>query len=91
MGFLDIFRHRSVYALRKQYDRVREKADRERNLTKKMQALRMLDRIDPTLTMLEEQQIASRDRSRFYLLVKQGVEQARFVLEQKEEKKPAGH
>lgn len=81
-----MLRGRSIYGLRKSYDRAREKADRTKDAAKRMQALRLLDRVEPTLVMLEEQQLSRRDRGRFYVVVKQGIEQAKFVLEEKQVK-----
>ncbi|MFH0832961.1 MAG: hypothetical protein V1900_04540 [Candidatus Aenigmatarchaeota archaeon] len=71
---------RKIYLLRKRYDKVREKADRERNAEKRGSALRMLDNIEPTLVMLEEQRISRFERSRMFGYVMSGIRQAKTAL-----------
>jgi hypothetical protein len=76
------FRHK-VYALRKKYDHMREHADRQRNSQKRLAALRILDQVEPSLVMLEEQNISGFERGRLARYVVQGVENARRVLNEK--------
>lgn len=70
-----------IYRLRKKYDRVRERADREDDYEKKLTALKILDHAEPTLVLLEEQKISRFDRGRLVATVDSGIEQAKAVLE----------
>jgi len=79
--FLLSYRY-SVYKLRRRYDRMREKADRQA-AAKRLPALRALDQVEPTLVMLEEQNISSFDRSRFASYVTQGIKNAERILKEK--------
>lgn len=77
--FLFSYRRR-VYLLRKRYDRIREKADKERNSEKRLSALRILDHVEPTLIMLEEQNVSRFERGRMIRYVKSGIAQAKSSL-----------
>ncbi len=85
MGFFSrLFTFRgTVYSLRKKYDRLREKADREDIATTRQNALKILDQITPTLVMLEEQDISLFQRGKMVASVKSGIEQAKAVLDGK--------
>ncbi len=76
------FRHK-VYILRKKYDRIREKADNERNATKRLSVLTILDQVESTLVILEEQKISRVDRGRMVAIIENGIRQATSVLNQK--------
>ncbi|MBI4894965.1 MAG: hypothetical protein HY831_00595 [Candidatus Aenigmarchaeota archaeon] len=83
MGFfarLFTFRGK-VYSLRKKYDKFREKADKEDNTEKRMNSLKILDQVEPTLVILEEQNMSRFDRTRMVAVVDSGVEQAKAILE----------
>lgn len=77
--FLFSYRHK-VYSLRKRYDRTRERADKIRNAEKRLYALRILDQIEPTLVMLEEQRVSRFERGRMVRYVNGGINQARAVI-----------
>jgi len=83
MGFLSrLFTFQgTVYGLRKRYDRMRERADREDDTGRRMQALKILDQAEPTLVLLEEQRISRYDRGRLVATVESGIEQAKAVLD----------
>ncbi|GEM_PF-3645637 len=83
MGFFSrLFTFRGkIYSLRKKYDKIREKADREDNAEKRLNALKLLDQVEPTLVILEEQNISRFDRKRMVAVVDSGVEQAKAILE----------
>jgi hypothetical protein len=82
VGFLFSYRHK-VYSLRKRYDRVRERADKMRNAEKRLYALKILDQIEPTLVMLEEQRVSRFERGRMIRSVNSGIKQARGVIKGK--------
>ncbi|MBI5061588.1 MAG: hypothetical protein HZB67_04730 [Candidatus Aenigmarchaeota archaeon] len=79
IGFLFSWR-RKVYILRRKYDRAREKVLKNGNTQKRLLALKILDNVEPTLIMLEEQRVSRFDRGRFISQVKTAVEQAKNVL-----------
>ena len=83
LGFL----HKdSVPKLRKQYDRAREKADKIKDRGKKLQILRMLDQVEPTLIALEEQEPPKFERRRMISYVRDNVERAQEMINYKEQK-----
>ncbi|MBI2971752.1 MAG: hypothetical protein HYY37_05025 [Candidatus Aenigmarchaeota archaeon] len=71
---------RKIYGLRKRYDWIRERADRQHNRERRLAALKLLDQIEPTLVLLEEQQISGYERNRMIIYVKSGVEQAKELM-----------
>ncbi len=71
---------RKIYGLRKKYNRLRERADRQGNKEKRLAILKLLDQIEPTLVLLEEQQITGYERNRMIGYVNSGIEQAKNVL-----------
>jgi hypothetical protein len=81
-GFLGFFLswRRKVYLMRRKYDRTREKADKQKNLQKRMTALKVLDAVEPTLRILEEQRVSRFDRGRMLSSVKAEIERAKAVL-----------
>jgi len=82
LSYLLSYRHK-VYALRKKYDRIRERADRQKNAQKRIGALHVLDQVEPTLVMLEEQNISGFERGRLARYVMQGIENSMRILEEK--------
>ncbi len=82
ISFLLSYRHK-VFALRKKYDRVRERADKIRNAEKRLYALKILDQIEPTIVMLEEQRVSRFERGRMIRYVNSGIKQARSVIKGK--------
>lgn len=88
MFLLDIlFGRRKVYRLRKKYDRMREKADRIKSREMRLPILRVLDQVEPTLVMLEEQKVSRFERARMMKYVGSGIREAKRVMEQKEKQK----
>ncbi|MFH1631112.1 MAG: hypothetical protein ABIA21_02725 [Candidatus Aenigmatarchaeota archaeon] len=86
MGIFSIFSfgwRRQIFKLRKSYDRVREKADKTSDKYRRLTVLRILDQVEPTLVMLEEQRISRFDRPRLVNSVKMNVEQGKMILKQK--------
>ena len=79
VGFLVSYRHK-IYSLRKRYDRTRERADKMRNAEKRLYALKILDQIEPTLVMLEEQRVSRFERGRMVRYVNNGIKQAQGVV-----------
>ena len=82
MGFfsrLFTFRGR-VYRLRKKYDKIRERADREDDYEKRITSLKILDNVEPTLIILEEQNVSRFERGRMFATIDSAIEQAKAIL-----------
>jgi len=85
MGILDSIkflfsRRHHIYVLRRKYDRIREKA--VRHSSNRLEALKILDQVEPTLVMLEEQNISAFERRRLAVYVTQGIRNAEYALKQ---------
>ena len=84
---LGILHKNPIPSLRKKYDRAREKSDKIKDKNKKLQLLRLLDQLEPTLIALEEQDQPKFERRRMASYVRDGVDQINDMLSQKSEKK----
>ena len=86
MRIIDILLRRSrAYRLRRKYDKLREKADRDKNIDKRIAVLRMMDQIEPTIVLMEEGQVASRrERKRMAYNVLQGLKKVELILKDEE-------
>src|SRR3989344_2144268 len=80
--YLFTFR-RKVYVLRKKYDRAREKTDKIKNRQRRFTILRVLDQVEPTLVMLEEQPVSRFQRGKMVKYVKSGIDEARKMIKMK--------
>lgn len=85
MGIFTFFRGK-VYGLRKKYDRIREKTDRLKDKEKKVEILRYLDQIEPTIVMLEERSISRFEKRRMIRNVRGELEKAKYMLEEAKDK-----
>ena len=85
MGIVDIILGRkSVYRLRKTYDRLREKADRTKPIEKRIAILHFLDQLEPTLISLEEQMLPNFERRRMSRYVNDSLKKAQKMLKSEE-------
>ncbi len=75
---------RRVFALRKRYDRTRERIDKSRNKDKRLRALKILDQIEPTLVIIEEQQVSRFERMRMFGYVESGIREANKALKEEQ-------
>ena len=82
VSFLFSYRHK-IYSLRKRYDRARERADKIRNAEKRLHTLRILDQVEPTLVLLEEQRVSRFERGRMVRYVNSGINQAKAAVKGK--------
>ncbi|MBI2076408.1 MAG: hypothetical protein HYT72_04125 [Candidatus Aenigmarchaeota archaeon] len=87
MGFLDAIRfllspRRKIYRLRKKYDRLREKADKIRQQEKRVSVLSILDQLESTLVILEEQNVSRFEQHRMVGYVKSGLAKAKTIMKQ---------
>lgn len=85
MGILNfLLRRKTAESLRKGYDRLRERADRESIKEKKLEILRMLDAINPLVVMLEEQYMSNYEKKAVTSRIVRELEKVKFVLNDKE-------
>ena len=73
---------RKIYKLRKDYDRVRERADKIRQREKRLSVLTVLDQLESTLVILEEQNVSRFERHRMAGYVKSGLAKAKTIMKQ---------
>jgi len=85
MGILTMFRSK-VYRLRRKYDRIREKTDCLDDRERKLEILRFLDHIQPTIVMLEEKNISRFEKRRMIRNTRGELEKAKAMLEDAKEK-----
>ncbi len=92
MGFRDlIFGHGwKIRKLRKNWDRLREKALKTENPIRQI-SLEKLDRIEDHLRILEEQPISKKDRARLTKEVEIDLEEVKAILESKPEEIQPGY
>ncbi len=89
MHILDIiFSRKSVYRLRKEYDRIREKTDKEQDMNRRLEILRLLDSIEPTLVSLEEHIMSGFEKKRMIRYIGQNLEKAKHMLKDKDYFRP---
>ncbi len=89
MSVLDIiFNRKSVYGLRKEYDKIREKADREPDMNRRLEILRLLDSIEPTLVSLEEHIMSGFEKKRMIRYIGQNLKKAKHMLKDKDYFRP---
>lgn len=72
---------RRIFKLRKEYDHVRERADKK-TLRERIAVLKVLDSVEPILLMLEEQQVSRFQRGKMIAQVRVAVEQAKEMLKE---------
>jgi len=86
MSLLGIFRKNKPLKLRKKYDKAREKTDKLKDYRKKMQLLRMLDTVEASLILFEEDRITSKfERRRMAAQIEAAVENAWDMLKEKQQ------
>ena len=82
---ISLLRRNKIYGLRKHYDRVREHADKMKDYNRKIQILRMLDMVEPSLILLEENRIQSRfEKRRLVAQINATVENANELVKMKD-------
>lgn len=89
MTLLDIIlRRKSVIKLRKDYDKTREKADKEPDPNRRIEILRFLDSIEPTLVSLEEHMVSNFEKKRRMKYISQSLRRAKHMLKDKDYFRP---
>ncbi|MDI6721296.1 MAG: hypothetical protein QMD85_02820 [Candidatus Aenigmarchaeota archaeon] len=77
-------KRRNVFKLRKRYDRIREKANKLRDVQKRNAVFSVLDQIEPNLNILEEQNVSRFERSRMMKYVAAGLKKADEIRKSKQ-------
>lgn len=81
MSIIDIILRRSrAYRLRKKYDKMREKADKIKNIDERIEILRMLDQIEPSIITLEEHNISHFEKKRTVQYVESSLRKIKFLM-----------
>lgn len=73
-----------IYKLRKRYDKAREKADKIRDAKRRAAILSVLDQVEPSIIILEEQNVSRFERGRMMRYVATGTRKARQMLREKQ-------
>ena len=82
MWIIDVvLRRKTVYGLRRRYDRMREKTDRFPVIEKRIELLRLLDRVEPYITSLEEHHMSRFEKKKIIEIVHRDLEKMRLLLE----------
>lgn len=97
MGFLSfVFRRHTPYSLRKDYDKLREKADKIRDINQRVETLRMLDQIEPSIVSIEEHHMSGFEKKRTMEYIDSSLRKIKFLLNEskraaKEKKEEANY
>ena len=81
MGLLDfIMRRQNAYKLRKEYDRLREHTDKIHKIDQRLEILRMLDQIEPSIISLEEHHMSNYEKKKVYGYVIPQLRKVKFMI-----------
>ena len=81
MGMLDfVLRRRTPYKLRRDYDKLREKADKIRDINRRVQMLQMLDRIEPSVVSIEEHHMSNFEKKHTMDYIGTSLRKVKFLL-----------
>ena len=87
MGIIDFLLRRSTaYKLRKPYDKLREKADRIHNINERIEILRMLDQLDPSIVSFEEHQMSHYEKKKTKYYIESNMRKIRFLMDETKKK-----
>lgn len=83
MGVIDfILRRSSAYKLRKTYDKLRERADKIHNINKRIEILRMLDQLDPSIVSFEEHQMSHYEKKKTKYYIESNMRKVKFLMDE---------
>ena len=87
MGLVDLLLRRpTAYGLRKHYDRLRERTDRLGNIEKRIEILRMLDQIEPSIISLEEHHMSRFEKKKIADYIETNMRKVKFMLDESKRK-----
>ena len=75
-------RRPTPYKLRKEYDHIREKADKIGNINKRVEMLRMLDQIEPSVVSVEEHHMSHFDKKRTMDYINSSLRKIKFIMKE---------
>ena len=75
---------KSVYAIRKEYDRLRERTDKETNIDRRIAILHVLDSIEPSIVVLEEHIVSDYEKKKMIRFIKENLKRVRFMINDKD-------
>lgn len=85
-----ILRRSSAYKLRKTYDRLRERADKVHNINQRIEILRMLDQLDPSIVSFEEHQMSHYEKKKTKYFIESNMRKIKFLMEETKKKSKKG-
>ncbi|HLD39125.1 MAG TPA: hypothetical protein VJB05_02310 [archaeon] len=81
MGIVDfLLRRSSAYKLRRTYDKLREKADKIHNINQRIEILRMLDQLDPSIVSFEEHQMSHYEKKKTKYFIESNMRKVKFLM-----------
>lgn len=87
MGIVDFLLRRSpAYKLRKTYDKLRERADRIHNINERIEILRMLDQLDPSIVSFEEHQMSHYEKKKTRYFIESNLRKIKFLMDETRKK-----
>ncbi|MBI4014621.1 MAG: hypothetical protein HY365_01565 [Candidatus Aenigmarchaeota archaeon] len=75
-----------VYHLRKEYDRMREEVDKKPKQQERMALLRVLDQTEPSIAMLEEQNLPGNDGRKLKMFVRVSLAKVKASMHEAKKK-----
>ncbi|MBI4174553.1 MAG: hypothetical protein HY517_02820 [Candidatus Aenigmarchaeota archaeon] len=83
MSIIDsLLRRQTALRLRKEYDRLRERADKLNPIEKRLEVLRMLDQAEPSIVSLEEHHMSGYEKKKVFSYVQPILRKAKFMIEE---------
>ena len=88
MGLVNfILRRRDAYSLRKEYDRLREHTDKIHKIDQRLEILRMLDQVEPSIISLEEHHMSNYEKKKIFSYVSAQLRKAKFMIAESKKSK----
>ncbi|KHO48468.1 MAG: hypothetical protein QT00_C0001G0486 [archaeon GW2011_AR5] len=88
MGLVNfILRRRDAYSLRKEYDRLREHTDKIHKIDQRLEILRMLDQVEPSIISLEEHHMSNYEKKKIFSYVSAQLRKAKFMINETKKSK----
>lgn len=81
MGIVNfLLRRQSAYKVRKEYDRLRERADKLGKIDQRLEILRMLDQVEPFIISLEEHHMSDYEKKKGYGYITPRLRKIKFMI-----------
>jgi len=88
MGLIDFLSGKPKPAkLRREYDKLREKVDRLPSIEKRIELLRMLDQLEPQVTMMEEHHMSTFEMKKTAEYINYNLKRIRLLMTENRENK----